>query len=211
MLAKIKDFVKEHLNFKVYGCTWAAILVALAIIPCIVFMPEKYGYENGLLENLQMMTLLIAFVFAIKAKINKKFFNFVALVIGILAIREVNCGRTIFFPVPGEVNEFYRWKDIKYGWLAHPIYGLYMAWVAFYFLKNKLFINLWDLLKKIKLPVWNIVLMLIGMALGTYAEEAVHDLVFEEVTELLFYVALTGIIYLYAFKKEFQITEGETL
>ena len=209
MLANIRNFIKSHCDFKVYTCTIVAVMAALAVAPCIWFMPEKYGYENGLLENLQMLTLLTAFIFAIKAKVNRKFFNFVAMVVVILAIREVNCGRTIFFPVPGEVNEFYRWKDIKYGWLAHPLYGLYMAYVAIYFLKNKLFITLWDLIKNIKLPVWNIVLMLAGMILGTYAEEVAHNMVFEEITELLFYVALTGIIWLYAFNKEFQLTKED--
>ena len=53
------------------------------------------------------------------------------------------------------------------------------------------------------------VLMLAGMILGTYAEEVAHNMVFEEITELLFYVALTGIIWLYAFNKDFQLTKED--
>ena len=131
----------------------------------------------------------------------------IILVLIIIALREINCGRTLFFPVPGEVNTYYSWKEIKYGWLAHPLYGLYMAYVAFYFLKNKLFITLWEIIKGIRFPVWNIILMLAGMVLGTYAEKSMHNMVFEEITELLFYVSLTGIIYLYAYNKNFQIKE----
>jgi len=209
MLEKIRDFIASHCDFKMYGVSWIALLVALTIVPCVKFLPEPYGYENGLLENIQMLTLLIGFIFAIKAKVNKQFFYFAAMVLGILAIREVNCGRTLFFPVPGEVNEFYRWKDIKYGWLAHPIYGLYMAYVAFYFLKNKLFVDLWKLIKNIKFPVWNMFFLCLGMGLGLYAEKTMHNLVFEEITELLFYVALVGIIYLYAFNKNFQLNQED--
>ena len=41
-------------------------------------------------------------------------------------IREVNCGRTLFFHIPGTENAFYSWKEIKYGYLVHPIYGTYI-------------------------------------------------------------------------------------
>lgn len=207
MLKYFKNFIKNHIDFKIYNCTWLSIIVAIMVIPCVLFLPQHFGYENGLLENIQMLTLFIGLILAIKAKINKQFFYFVAMVIGILVIREVNCGRTLFFPIPGEVNAYYSWKDIKYGWLAHPIYGIYMAYVAFYFFKNKLFINLLNYIKKVKLPIWNIVLMITGMGLGLYAEKVMENFVFEEISELLFYVSLVGIIYLYAYNKNFEISE----
>lgn len=34
-----------HLNFKVYNVTVAAIIAALAIAPCVMFLPESYGFE----------------------------------------------------------------------------------------------------------------------------------------------------------------------
>lgn len=223
MLEKIKNFASEHLDFRIYSVTWIAIINAILIVPCILYLPEKFGYENGLLENLQLVALLVGFILClayqkIKSKQNQdnenekaavdtsmvKFFKFSALVIIILFLREINCGRTIFFPVPGEVNTFYSWKDIKYGWLAHPLYGLYMTYVGLYFLLNKLFITLWNIVKNVKFPVWNIVLMIVGMVWGTLAEEVFHNMVMEEITELLFYISLTGIIYLYAYHKNFQ-------
>lgn len=221
MLEKIKSFTSAHLDFKIYPVTWIAIINALLIAPCILYLPQKYGYENGLLENIQLAALLAGFILCLAyQKFHKpeeteegkkqhtsmvKFFRFAALVITILFLREINCGRTIFFPVPGEVNTFYSWKDIKYGWLAHPLYGLYMAYVAFYFLFNKLFITFWNIVKNVKFPVWNILLMIIGMIGGTLGEEVYHNMVMEEITELLFYVSLAGIIYLYAYNKNFQL------
>lgn len=216
MLEKIKNFTSAHLDFKVYPVTWIAIVNALLIVPCIMFLPKEFGYENGLLENIQLIALLVGFILCLLyPKYNKeeseekpalvKFFRFAALVIVILFLREINCGRTIFFPVPGEVNTFYGWKEIKYGWLAHPLYGIFMTGVGFYFLLNKLFITLWHLIKNVKFPVWNVILMVIGMVWGTLAEEVFHNMVMEEITELLFYVALAGIIYLYAFNKNFQL------
>lgn len=197
------EFIKKHFDFKVYGVTWLSILTAIAVVPCIMFMPEKFGYENGLLENIQLVVLFIGLYLTFSAKYNKKFFIFAGLVIIILMLREVNCGRTLFFPVPGTENTFYSWKEIKYGYLAHPIYGLYIASVGVYFLWNKLFIKLYELVRSVKLPLWNILLMLSGMVLGLYAEHTMHNMVFEEITELLFYVSLVGIIYLYTRDKNF--------
>ena len=77
MLKNIKDFICMHLNFKVYNVTVAAIIAALAIAPCVMFLPESYGFENGVLENLQLIVLFLGFIFALMAKDNKKFFYFV--------------------------------------------------------------------------------------------------------------------------------------
>ena len=197
------NFFKTHIDFKFNIPTLISFLVTLMIIPAFLFLPEHCGYENGLIENIQLMVLFLGVFFAIRPKTDKKFFTFVALVLSILFLREINCGRTIFFPISGTENAFYSWKEIKYGWLAHPLFGAYIAFVGFYFLKNKLFINIWEKLRDIKFPIWNFLFLILGMALGTYAEECVHNFVLEEITELLFYVALVGFIYLYSRDKRF--------
>ena len=191
------DFVHKHFDFGLQNVTWIGIITALLIIPAVIFLPERCGYENGIIENIQLVILFIGTFFAIRPKTDKNFFYFIAMVLGILIIREINCFRTIFFAIPGEENAFYRWSEIKYGWLAHPLYGLYIAFVGIYFLKNKLFINLWEKLKNIKIPIWNFILLVAGIIIGLYAEET-HNLVFEESAELLFYAMLIGFIYLYS-------------
>ena len=201
-MKKICEFVQKHFNFGFQNVTWIGILFALLIVPATMFLPEKFGFENGVIENIQLVVLFLGVYFSVRPKVDKKFFSFIALVLGILLIREVNCGRTLFFAIPGEENAFYRWSEIKYGYLAHPIYGLYMAFVGIYFLKNKLFITLWEKIKNIKFPVWNFVLLAIGIVVGLLGEE-IHNMVLEESAELLFYVALVGFIYLYSRHKDF--------
>ena len=196
------EFVQKHINFEFQKATWFGVIFALAIIPAILFLPERCGYENGIIENIQLIILALGIFFSLRAKTDKKFFYFVAMVLGILFIREVNCFRTVFFAIPGTENEFYRWSEIKYGWLAHVLYGIYMAIVGIYFLANKLFLNLWDKLWNLKLPFWNFILLLVGIITGLYAEE-IHHLVFEESAELLFYVTLIGFVYLYSHHKDF--------
>lgn len=204
----MKKFLSEHFYFGFHWTTILAIVIALLVYPAIVYLPKTWGYENGILENIQMLVLLAGFILALKSRYNKKLFNFVALVLVIFALREINCGRTIFFPIPGTVNKFYSWKDIPYGYLANPLFGLYIAWVVLYFFKNKCYIPLKNILCKISLPVWNVLLMVIGIGLGEYAEKCTHCFVFEEMGELLFYVSLVGIIYLYTRKDKYILEEN---
>ena len=49
--------------------------------------------------------------------------------------------------------------------------------------------------------------MFLGMALGTYAEEVAHNFILEEITELLFYVSLCGIVYLYSNNEKYLPAE----
>ena len=209
MFSKIKNFICDHFDFKIYGVTWLAILSGILIIPMVIFLnpQSKIAYENGLLENIQMLILFIGCWFAIKAENNKKFFYFVALLLGIFMIREVNCGRTLFFAIPGQENAFYSWKDIKYGYLAHPIFGIYIAWVVVYFFKNKLFLNLWNYIRLKKIPIWNFCLLALGIYLSLYAEKATENFVFEESSELFLYIVAVGILWLYSKHKDFVIND----
>jgi hypothetical protein len=210
MLEKIKDFISNHLDFKFYSVTWIALAIGLAIIPCLMYLPQKYGYENGLLESIQMVILFGILGMCLTSKVNKRFFKFAALALTIIMIREVNCGRTLFFHIPGTENSFYSWKDIKYGYLVHPIYGTYIGLIGLTFLCKKLYIDMWKMIKNIKLPVWNLLFMGIASFCGAIAEKATNNnFIFEEAFELFFYTALAGIVYLYSRHQNFAIEQAE--
>ena len=194
----------NHFDFKFNIFAVVSLFIMILFVPWVIsLMPVSFGYENGLIENIQMFILFLSCFFALKnkSKKNKKFFIFVFLILTIIMLREVNCTRTLFFQIEGQPNSFYGWKDIKYGYLAHPIYGMYMAGVGIYFIKNKLWINLINFLKNYKIPFFNLLFMLIGMFLALYAEKTMHFDIFEEIAELLFYFSLMAIIYLYSFNK----------
>lgn len=197
MLEKFSCFIYKHKIDLII-----LFLITLLAYPATLYLPESFGFENGFIENTQMIVLIFGCVLCFMSKNikHKKFFIFAFLILLLLILREVNYGRTIFFPIPDTVNEFYTWKEIKYGWLAHPLVGLYIASVAFYFLKNKLYLNLIEYIKQYKiLPYFQILFMLIGMALGMYAEKALNMPIFEEMGELLFYSSLISIISIYVF------------
>lgn len=209
MFKNLCKFLSEHLDFKFYGVTWIALAVGLSIIPALIYMPQEWGFENGVIENIQMAVLFFMVYICATSKINKPFFHFLILVLSILIIREVNCGRTLFFPIPGEYHKYYSWRHLPWPWLGkivHFIYGLWIAIVSLIFLKKKFYLDIWEMFKNIKLPVWNILFACFAMFMGAIAEKATNDnFVFEEGFELLFYVSLMGILWLYSRNKNFML------
>lgn len=207
MLKTVCDFIKNHFDFKFYGVTWIALAVGLAIIPSLIWMPQTWGYENGVIENIQLAVLFFMVYICATSKINKPFFHFLILVLSILIIREVNCGRTLFFPIPGEYHKYYSWRALPWPWLGkivHFIYGMWIAIVSLIFLKKKFYLDAWEMLKGIKLPFWNLCFAGFAMFMGAIAEKATNNnFIFEEGFELLFYVSLMGILWLYSRNENF--------
>ena len=125
----------------------------------------------------------------------------------ILFLREINCGRTVFFPIEGVENAFYPWSQIKYGYLAHPLYGAFMAASGLYFLITKSFMVLWNYFLHAKLTIYNWIFIILGIIFGVWGEKAGSPML-EEMTELLFYTSLMAIIYMQGFSENYiQTTE----
>ena len=204
-MTDIKGFLSKHADFGIDVAAVWAIMTALAVIPVIVFADphSTIAYENGVLENIQLSVLTAGCWLGLGSKTDKKFFRFIAMALFILILREVSCGRTLFFPVPGQENSFYKWNEIRYGYLAHPLYAAYIAGVLLYFLKNRLFATLRKYLCETKIPVWNALLMFAAVLSSVYAEDK-GNYVFEESAELVFYVSLVGIIHAYTRKSRFS-------
>lgn len=210
-------FIKQHVDFKFYTVSVVSLVVFLLIFPSLAFLPQKYGYENSLLENLQMLVLFGIGYLCLSAKYNKRIFRFAFLALIILILREVNLGRTLFFPNPdGSENfKYYSWKDINaqlgfpLGKCVHFTYGLYIAFVAVLFIVKGIFKDGFTLLKTVKLPFWNLAFMGLASFMGAIAEKATNNnFIFEEGFELLFYVSLLGVIYLYTRNEKFKGEEN---
>ena len=194
-------FIKKHCYLNFDFMTILLVLSGVFLLPLFSVLPEKYGYENGLIENTQVFVLFVGFYLSLTVKEYKKLFIFVAMVISILILREVNCGRTLFFAVPGKENTFYKWKDLTYGYLVHPAFGFYIVMVLFYFVKNKLFADAWQLIKRFRFPVLSIVCFLLSVLLGMYAERKMHNFVVEEFAELLVYIFFVQMLWMYSRQK----------
>jgi hypothetical protein len=70
------------------------------------------------------------------------------------------------------------------------------------------FNDMWNMIKNIKLPVWNLCFAGFAMYMGAIAEKLTNNnFIFEEGFELLFYVSLLGIVWLYSRNKNFILEE----
>ena len=209
MVKKVFDFLGNHIDFKFYKVTWLVLFVALSIIPMLMYMPQEFGYENGLIENIQMGTLFVIMYLCLTAKTNINLFRFAALALTLIIIREVNCGRTLFFPIPNEYHKYYSWRDLPWPWLGkivHAVYATWMAIVGIIFFKKKVHIDLWQTLKNVKIPFWNILFAGFATFMGAIAEKLTNNnFIFEEGFELLFYVSLLSLVWLYSRNQNFNI------
>ncbi len=82
----------SRLNWKIYKPTVISIITFLSILPCVLFLPEKYAWENSFIENFQIFVISVLFIISIKLKERKKLFNWIAMISVILFLREINCG-----------------------------------------------------------------------------------------------------------------------
>ena len=185
-------------DFRWHKAALISMITAFLSVPLGTYLPVECGYENGVVENMQLAALALGVFFCLRARNHRTFFVFVAMVLLIMILREVNCGRTLFFAKPGAVNEFYKWREIPYGWVARVLFGLYMAATAAFFLFGKLYLQLVEVLRKTAVPVWNVLLIVVGMLIGCYGERVLNNMIVEEFAELVSYVALVGAIHLYA-------------
>ncbi len=200
-MGAIKSFFKR-LDFNFYPVTFLPFIIAVLTPFAVKYLPVELTYENSLLENFQLVLLFICLVICINAKTDKKFYYFLALVCTILFLREINCGRTIFFPVYGSENAFYSWKDIKYGYLAHPLFGAYMLCCFLYFVFTKSYKVLIKYILKAKLSFYNWLFMFLGIIFGTLGEK-IGNFALEEMTEMLFYASFLALIFLSGYMEDY--------
>lgn len=179
----------------------AILLAAAAIVFIACFftsgMPLEWGYENSLIENLQLAVLAAAALLCITASNHRRFYRLAAFVVLLCMLREVSFGRTIFFPVEGQADTFYKWKEIPYGWMAHWVIGGYVTALVLFFLRHRLWIAGLEILQSKAIPIWGCLFLLIGAALNTVEEEVFHDYVAEEIGELGMYLSFVYLVLVY--------------
>lgn len=192
---------KKYFDFKIYKST----IITLALVPIALalffFLSPPVAYENGPLENLQVIQLVVgAFVSysaASKAadKDTKNIWYCGAIVFLVFAGRELNWGR-VFYPT-GDHNKFISMKDLWYGPVVYPIL-IFIILAVLYTLWRS---NLFSYIKKTKIPFWNLCLFVVLYFAANYAEhrpmlffgQHFDGEILEELFECLCYWLLTDI------------------
>ncbi len=163
-----------------------------------------YIAENTLLENSQLVVLFAAFILCLKAKNNKVLFNFGAMVIFLMIMRELSYGRCIFCQLPDDPHNFYPWSHYKYGWMAHIIVGIYIAISLLYAVVNKIWVDIKTVLEKFRFPFWDFVCMAVLVVIQYLGERTLHNSCLEEIAEFTLYCAIFALVY-YFYKRTFVL------
>lgn len=187
----------SHLSFRFEK----ALVLTLAVLTGCIFTnhyPVEWGYENSLVENLQMAVLGVGVLLCLTAKTERPLFSFASLVILFQAAREVSYGRTIFGAVPGQVDTFYKWSELPCGRAPEIIcIALLAGGMVYLFIRHRLYLAIWRMLTQVRFPVFIPLLMLPCVAVAMIAEKQ-HLPVMEELGELAFYITMVTAVYSYS-------------
>lgn len=193
--------IGKYLDWQFRPTTWTTLVVALVCLVCAFVLPDSFGNKNSPIENVQMLVVAIGLYVTCTARDRKCLYVFASLCLFFILAREVNYGRTLFiFADPENANKYPKWKDLEYGWLAHVCVGIYMLWLVVYFVWRKVWKEAWEVLQTIRIPASDVLLAVLGMAVGV-AFESLHNCLSEELGEVVLYVGGVGILYLYSRNK----------
>lgn len=191
-------------DFTVRTSTWAALLLIPLSLLIICCAPQHWSYENGVIENAQLILLLIGTILCLTARNHKRAYLFIAVVLIALAMREVNCGRVLLWSKPGNLihcgppEDYYKWKEIAHGpAIRTTMYSLLALGIATALLYKQAYRQLLSLCTQNKIPVVEPLLALLGTICGKLGENHCHNTLVEEMAETLIYAAIISLIYRY--------------
>ena len=190
LAGQLSDLLRNRLDYRFYPELFLCVLLAAAVVPAGMYLPVEYGYENGLIENLQLALAGAGIVVCWTAKRHKAVFRFFSFILFLLMLRETNFGKTLFYPDPEHPNEFLRWDEIPYAAWVDPFIIAYVVFMAVWFFRNRLHLFLADFLRAGKVPVVNLLILALCMAAGLVIDKVCENDIFEEGAELVFYTAL---------------------
>ena len=193
----MKSFMR-FFDFNFYKENYIAIVALLVSVVFIKIFNLHEILENSFLENMQLIVLVAGFITSLKAKNHKIFFNFLAMVIFLMFMREISYGRVLFAHVPnGAPDAFYPWSHYKYGWLAHVIVGIYVTFGVLYALLNKIWVDIVNIISTIKFPVWTFLASFICVVAQLLSEKNWHNSCIEETAEFVLYSLILALILIY--------------
>lgn len=86
-------------KFQYRICVVIAFVAVILSVPLSLVLPVEASFENGLIENAQVVILFVSVIFLLKVRLPLKWFRrFFAAVFLLIALRELSWGR-VFFPL----------------------------------------------------------------------------------------------------------------
>lgn len=183
-------------HFDIFNVTESAIL--LLILPFVFWGSPHWFYENGIAENLQIISLIAAVYLCLTAKRHRELFVAFAFIALFCILREINMGRSIFCRIYFKNAAECRWPMFKYGYLADIGWSLIIATAMGYMLRHEIWKPLWKFVTCAPIYVWDISFILIAALIAVYAEiPSVSNEIMEESAETVMYVSCAICLYKY--------------
>lgn len=161
------------------------------------YLPAEWGKENGSLEWLQAIILLLgAFICWWASASNKmdfknKLFWFSAMTLFlILSARELSWGR-VFFPSATKAHgQFVSLHDLWYGPAVYPLLTMILLCLTFVFIKYKLYNIPLNLIQDRLFPWTDFAVTVLSALVSYVAEKKLHLPIMEELAETIAYIGL---------------------
>ena len=175
------------LDFKPHAQNTISLFALVFSVFFVRFFNLTEILENTTLENMQLIFLFVAFVACFFAKKNKTVFNFGAIILFLMFMREISYGRVFVDETQIVFNKH----------LAHILVGIYIGLGVLYALIKKIWIDIIDIFKRIKFPVWSFLGCVVSVSLQLISEEFWHNSIIEETAELVLYGFILAFVLVY--------------
>lgn len=193
---------KKYFDFSIYRSTQVTIVLAMISLVLFFFLSPAAAYENGPLENFQVLELIAGAIFACLLAVKatntseKNIWYCGAVTFLICAGRELNWGR-VFYPTAA-LNKFLPLKDLWYGPVVYPLVTLAAVAIICLFWRGRFFL----FGARRKLPLWNCVLFVSLFLAADYAEhrplsffgQSYDGEILEELFECICYLMMIDIV-----------------
>lgn len=201
----------QYCVYKIY--VNIALTAVILSLPLTFVLPVEWSFENGLIENLQVIVLLIGAIFVLSVRSDVWLQRFLAAGLMLIVMRELSWGR-VFFPTGIEElgPVFVSMADYKYRVHVYIFLAIYISAMLF------MLIRLVPV-KKIFLcpqPLFAFVVILIAIILNYIGDKGLFigkacGQVLEELNELILYMTLPSVAayWLWKLKTPVKIIGGK--
>ena len=197
-----------------FSPTTIVSVVLLLTIPFAWLLPASWGQENGPVENVQVVMIMLTGVIAYSAyrwgagaEATKRLYLWTIPIIFIVGFRELSWGRVFY---PNGHGWYLPLKALWYGKYVYPSIGLIIAIVLCGIYLQRLDKEILQWVKYGKFPIIDIIMIFGGYFAADFVEHHTHgsfaayqDL-FEELFELLMYCGVFSLFTNLGFNKLFQ-------
>ena len=187
-------------------CKWLLLLFVSLSYFIIPYLPVAWGWENGLLERLQIAILTLGLILNYRwwqeAKLDNnlsdtRFFAWITPLWLLMIGRELSWGR-VFYPNYFDAAtgpSFLKLTQLPYGSLVNPVIAVIIIVWLYAVIKYALYKLPYQLLKKHRFPVIELLITVFAFAVADIGEHQLNLQTMEELNECFAYLGLILVAY----------------